>query len=114
MMGGTMMGGQIMFSFLPCRPNFQESLKAVIVGINLAMQYNDESIHIQSSELPGELPVMPSAEQAVKVPLQPLQGSGDSAKVMKTQFSRFWPFSDIRVLPDFLHSESVLAPTGPD
>jgi hypothetical protein len=46
----------------------------------LAMHYNDDGILIQSLECPRELPVRPSAEQAVKVPLQPLQGSGDSAK----------------------------------
>jgi hypothetical protein len=56
------------------------------------MHYNDDhdSIPIQSLKSPRELPVSlrPSAEQAVKVLLQPLQGSarahnahsGDSAK----------------------------------
>ncbi len=44
------------------------------------MYYNDDGILIQSLERPGEFPVRPSAQQAVKVPLQPLQGSGDSAK----------------------------------
>jgi hypothetical protein len=44
------------------------------------MQYNDDEILIQSLESPRELPVRLSAEQAVKAPLQPLQGSDDSAK----------------------------------
>jgi hypothetical protein len=46
----------------------------------LAMHYHDDRILIQSLERPRELPVMSSTEQAVKAPLQPLQGSGDSAK----------------------------------
>jgi hypothetical protein len=46
----------------------------------LAMHYNDDCIVIQSLELPREVPVRPSAAEAVKVPLQPLQGSGDWAK----------------------------------
>jgi hypothetical protein len=47
------------------------------------MHYNDDGILIKSLERPRELLVRPSAEQAVKVPLQALQGSGhsgDSAK----------------------------------
>jgi hypothetical protein len=54
------------------------------------MHYNDDGILIQSSEFPRELPVRQSAEQAVKVPLQTLQGSGGSAKRDKqSSFTKF-------------------------
>jgi hypothetical protein len=78
----------------------------------LAMHCNDDSILIQSLEHPRDLPVRPSAEQAVKVPLQPLQGSGDSAKHDVNSVSSIFPVfpSFHSILPDFLHSNSVLAP----
>jgi hypothetical protein len=44
------------------------------------MHLNDDGILIQSLERPRELAVGAIAEQAVKVPLQPLQRSGDPAK----------------------------------
>jgi hypothetical protein len=70
----------------------------------LAMHYNDDGVLIQSLESPREIPVRPSAEQAVKVPLQPLQGSGDSAKrddnsvlIFTCQYSDFTRFSPFRI-----------------
>jgi hypothetical protein len=56
--------------------------------------------------------VRPSAEQTVKVPLQPLQGSGDLAKRDKNSVSSiFHNFSHFHLIfPIFLHSESVQAP----
>jgi hypothetical protein len=54
------------------------------------MHYNDDGILIQSLEHPRELPVKPSAEQAVKVPLQPLQGSAGLVKHDKqSSFAEF-------------------------
>ena len=55
------------------------------------MYYNDDGILIQSLERHRELPVRPNAEQAVKVPLQPLQGSGDSAKRNDNSVSSLFP-----------------------
>jgi hypothetical protein len=88
----------------------------------LAINYNDDSIIIsiviQSLELTRELLVTPSAEQAVKVPLQPLHGSlaGDSAKCDNHSVSAIFPVSprlhSISPQADFLHSESVQATAG--
>ena len=76
------------------------------------MHYNDDGILIQSLECPRELPVRPSAEQAVKVPLQPLQGSGDSAKRDDNSVSSIFPVfhSFHSNLPDFPHLKSVPTP----
>jgi hypothetical protein len=48
-----------------------------------------------------------SAEQAVNVPLHPLQESGDSAKLDDNSVSSIFPVSYRfhMILPDFLHSE---------
>jgi hypothetical protein len=51
------------------------------------MYYHDDSILIQSLDYPRELPVRPSAEQAVKELLQSLQWSGYSAKCDDKSFS---------------------------
>jgi hypothetical protein len=66
----------------------------------------------QSLEHHRELPVRPSAEQAVKVPLQSLQGSGDSAKRDDNSVSSIFPVfhSFHMILPHFPHLESVQAP----
>jgi hypothetical protein len=54
------------------------------------MHYNNDGILIQSLEHPRELPVKLSAEQAVKVPLQPLQGSAGLVKHDKqSSFAEF-------------------------
>jgi hypothetical protein len=76
------------------------------------MHYNDEINLIQSFKRPREIPMRPSAKQAVKVPLQPLQGSGDSAKRDDNSFSSIFPVSHNfhYILPDFLYLESALAP----
>jgi hypothetical protein len=57
----------------------------------LAVYHNDDSILIQSIELPRALPVRPSAEQAVKMPLQLLQGSGDLPQVTNSPVSPNFP-----------------------
>jgi hypothetical protein len=54
------------------------------------MNHNDDGILIQPLERSTELPVRPSAEQAVKAPLQQLQGSVGSAKRDKDSKSPFW------------------------
>ena len=53
------------------------------------------------------------AEQAVKAPLQPLQGSGDLDKRDDNSISSIFPVPPRfhLILPDFLYSESVLAPS---
>jgi hypothetical protein len=75
----------------------------------LAMHYNDDGVLIQSLESPREIPVRPSAEQAVKVPLQPLQGSGDSAKRDDTSVSSIFTCQ----YSDFTRSESQAAKAVP-
>ncbi len=90
------MGGQIILSF--CHADqISVSRFSLIRRIQqpqlLAMHYNDDGILIQSLEHPRELPVRPSAEEAVKVPLQPLQGSGDSAKRDDYSVSLIFPVS---------------------
>ncbi len=76
------------------------------------MHYNDDGILIQSLECHKEPPVRHSAEQAVKVPLPPLQGSGDSANRDDNTVSSIFPVfhSFHLILHYFLHSESVLTP----
>jgi hypothetical protein len=74
------------------------------------MHYNDEGILIQSLEHPRELPVRPSAEQAVKVPLQPLQGSGGSAKCDKQSSFHHEIWLNFPKIHQENHLESMLAP----
>jgi hypothetical protein len=78
----------------------------------LAMHYIDDAILIQSLEHHRERPVRPSAEQAVKAPLQHCRGQVTQPNVMTTQFLPYFPFfhSFHMILPDFLHFESVPAP----
>jgi hypothetical protein len=80
--------------FLPCRIFLVSQflwIRLIWQPKSLATNYNDDWILIQSLELHRELPARPSAEQAVKVPLQPLQGSGDSAKCDDNSVSLIFP-----------------------
>jgi hypothetical protein len=69
---------------------------------------NDDCVLIQSLGCHRELPVRPSAEQAVKLLLQPLQGTGDSAKVMTIQFLQYYSNSPLFSVFTGLHQISPL------
>jgi hypothetical protein len=109
------MGGQISLSFCHADQILVPHLSLIrpILRLKLlAMHFNDDGILIQSLERSRELPVRPCAEQAMKVPLQPLQGSSDSAKCDDNSVSSMFPvyprFHSIS--PDLLHLESAPAP----
>jgi hypothetical protein len=82
------------------------------------MHYHNDGILIQPLEHPKELPVSQSAEQAVKVPLRLLQGSGGSAKRDKqssfTKFGNFPKFQqeitrNLCLLPELLQAAAQCA-----
>ena len=60
----------------------------------LASYHNGVGIQIKSLELSWKLPVRLCAEQAVKTPLEPLKGSGDSAKRDKVSQGKFSDLSE--------------------
>jgi hypothetical protein len=79
----------------------------------LAMHFNDDRILTQSLERPWEIPVRPSAEQAVKkCPSNHCRGQVTQPNVMTTQFLHYSQFSTVFTwfYPIFLHLESVQEP----